>query len=154
MFKVLWVFWSSILEVTEIMTFKHEDFKVSWLKRQVLSLEESTGVAEMLCKCWIKLLRKREKEGLHLKFSEHWLFLLWNNLMSVEFQNRYCWSNYRNVCRGSTCKVPNILSLSNTKACQFNTALVLSCFSDSEWCVFLTFADLDWLFKKYKSKSM
>lgn len=33
------------------MTFKHEDFKVSWLKRQVLSLEESTGVAEMLCKC-------------------------------------------------------------------------------------------------------
>ena len=42
MFKVLWVFWSSILEVTEIMTFKHEDFKVSWLKRQVLSLEEST----------------------------------------------------------------------------------------------------------------
>lgn len=81
MFKVLWVYWSSILEVTEIMTFKHEDFKVRWLKRQVFSLEESTGVAEMLCKSWIKLLRKRGKEGLHLKFSKHWLFLLLNSLI-------------------------------------------------------------------------
>lgn len=33
MFKVLWAYWSSILEVTEIKAFKHEDFKARWSKK-------------------------------------------------------------------------------------------------------------------------
>ena len=86
-FLVLLTYRSSILEVTKLLRFNHEHFKVSWLKRQVLHFEKSSCSAEEIVP---KLFGKRLKEVLHLKLSKDWIFVHFHKLINEAFQNRNC----------------------------------------------------------------